>query len=437
MNPFVDELQKTDIPNRIKGLETKVFSDVIDIEGYQYVDLILEGPGNASIALCGYTYVLEQCGIRFFNLAGSSSGALNAVMLAALQEGYSTKSEKLASILYKTDLSTWQDNDRYIKWLLNKLSSNAKMKSLFLLLSIGDLLKILNKKHGLSSTANLEKWLSKELNKLGINTISDLEIRRKRLAEDLRLRSGENYLFEKAQLSIIAADITTRTKAIFPKMASLYWQDPDLMKPSQIICAAMATPYLFYPYEIKPIPAAQHNGKLFIDSNINITERISQQEFQETLPDKFRFVDAGVFSNFPANHFHRKDGLLPRKPSFGVRTSVSSGKHNDKSDIADYCINITDTFREINDQEFLHRNPDYEQLITKINPPKDLHTFEFNLTESQKAALFLAGAKAAINFLERFNWGLYKDTRSITLSRINPLAYMNGVDVFRLYNIPN
>lgn len=437
MNPFVDELQKTDIPSRIKRLETKVFSDVIDIEGYQYVDLILEGPGNASIALCGYTFVLEQCGIRFFNLAGSSSGALNAVMLAALQEGYSTKSEKLANILYKTDLSTWQDNDRYIKWLLKKLCSNAKMKNLFLLLSIGDLLKILNKKQGLSSTANLEKWLSKELNKLGINTISDLEIRRKRLAEDLRLRTGENYLFENAQLSVIAADITTKTKAIFPKMASLYWQDPDLMKPSQIICAAMATPYLFYPYEISPMPAAKHNGKLFIDNNISITERISRQDFQETLPDKFRFLDAGVFSNFPINHFHRSDGMLPRKPSFGVRTTIQSNKHVEVSDIADFCINLTDTFREINDQEFLHRNPDYEQLVTKISSPNGVHAFEFDLTESQKVSLFVAGAKAAINFLEKFNWTLYKDTRAITLSRINPLAYMNGVDIFRMYSIQN
>lgn len=46
-----------DLQKDIKG---KVFSDVTDEKGNQYVDLVLEGGGVRGIALVGYTYVLEK-----------------------------------------------------------------------------------------------------------------------------------------------------------------------------------------------------------------------------------------------------------------------------------------------------------------------------------------------------------------------------------------
>ena len=42
------------------------FSDIVDAHGHQYVDLVQEGGGVLGIALVGYTYVLENAGIRFF-----------------------------------------------------------------------------------------------------------------------------------------------------------------------------------------------------------------------------------------------------------------------------------------------------------------------------------------------------------------------------------
>ena len=57
----------------------RAFSDVIDAEGHQYVDLVMQGGGMLGIALVGYTYVLEQVGLRFLGLGGSSAGAINAL----------------------------------------------------------------------------------------------------------------------------------------------------------------------------------------------------------------------------------------------------------------------------------------------------------------------------------------------------------------------
>ena len=53
----------------------KQFSDLTDSSGNQYVELVQEGGGVLGVALIGYTYVLEQMGIRFFSLAGTSAGS--------------------------------------------------------------------------------------------------------------------------------------------------------------------------------------------------------------------------------------------------------------------------------------------------------------------------------------------------------------------------
>lgn len=71
-----------------------VVSDMISEENgqeYQYVDYVQEGGGVLGVALVGYAYVLERLGIRFMKLAGTSAGAINTLMLAAVDtKNYST-----------------------------------------------------------------------------------------------------------------------------------------------------------------------------------------------------------------------------------------------------------------------------------------------------------------------------------------------------------
>ena len=64
--------------------EGKHLSDIVDDHGFQYVDFVMEGGGVLGIALTGYTYVLEQAGIRFLGIGGTSAGSINALMIAAL-----------------------------------------------------------------------------------------------------------------------------------------------------------------------------------------------------------------------------------------------------------------------------------------------------------------------------------------------------------------
>jgi len=79
---FHDDNQWRCVPNLI-------VSDVIDVNGRQYVDLVQEGGGVHGIALAGYTYILECMGMSFAKMAGTSAGSINTLLLSAV----STKSE--------------------------------------------------------------------------------------------------------------------------------------------------------------------------------------------------------------------------------------------------------------------------------------------------------------------------------------------------------
>ena len=86
-------------------------SDLIDDDGNQYVDFVMEGGGVLGIALTGYTYVLEQAGIRFLGVGGTSAGSINALMIAALGTPNEAKSERLVSALADMPMESFIDGD--------------------------------------------------------------------------------------------------------------------------------------------------------------------------------------------------------------------------------------------------------------------------------------------------------------------------------------
>lgn len=111
--------------NEIRKKITKhPISDITDDKGYQYVDLVLEGGGVLGIALAGYTYTLEQAGIRFLNLAGTSAGAINALIFAALGYSWEPKSEELIRIFEKMNFNSFIDGGDFAQALAQDLQEN-------------------------------------------------------------------------------------------------------------------------------------------------------------------------------------------------------------------------------------------------------------------------------------------------------------------------
>jgi NTE family protein len=121
------------------------FSDLISTDEagneYQHVNYVQEGGGVLGVGLVGYTYVLEKLGIKFIKLAGTSAGAINTMMLAAVDrknyameeatqgQPFTTQSEIILHELLQYNLWNFVDGSRFGKLLINtaiKASNNFK-----------------------------------------------------------------------------------------------------------------------------------------------------------------------------------------------------------------------------------------------------------------------------------------------------------------------
>ncbi len=163
-----DTISSDKVKNEYSRKSPLVISDVVDVNGSQYVDLVQEGGGVHGIALAGYTYVLEKMGVAFMKMAGTSAGAINTLLLSAVstqaeiikmqkcidvndmskmdkwntalqfrphsvrvEDYYETRSEKLLEYLSKKKLSDLVDG--HIRWrtlLLNLFQNTVNVKSI-------------------------------------------------------------------------------------------------------------------------------------------------------------------------------------------------------------------------------------------------------------------------------------------------------------------
>ena len=75
------------------------------------------------------------------------------------------------------------------------------------------------------------------------------------------------------------------------------------------------------------------------------------------------------------------------------------------------------TMRQIYDYDFILRNPDYKQLICRIDADKDFNWLDYDMKKEDRIQLFVLGAQKAVEFLKNFIWQQYKDGRSYKKSK--------------------
>lgn len=383
--------------------EKKRFSDIEDAHGHQYVDLVQEGGGVLGIALVGYTYVLEKAGIRFFSLAGTSAGAINTILMAGFGTIEEEKSEKILKALSEKDLFDFVDGDKRIKRLINKIIKKEKGILRTVIFRAILIYKILKRKLGLNPGANFQNWISQLLQEHHIVHLNDLLEVRKNVPEGFKsVASNKDISDLEPKLAIITSDITTHTKAEFPRMSELYWQNPNQVPLSEMVRASMSIPFFFEPFEIENIP----NKGTEDDS-----KWIEHASYYGPIPATIKFVDGGMLSNFPINVFHRTDGGVPRMPTFGARLSVYRENYSNATSILGICGAMISTMRQIHDYDFLCKNPDFKQLICRIDADAQFNWLDFNMKGPEQVKLFNLGAKKALEFLQGFDWEQYKIDR--------------------------
>jgi len=467
--------------------EGLIVSDTLDKFGNQYVHLVQEGGGVLGIALVGYTYILEQCGIRFFRLAGTSAGAINTMMMAVIGQKEEAKSERVLNYLCKKNLFDFVDGHPFAKKMIGNLITSKgyfsrlgrRLKALlkaigfFILLDFifiglhkhfpqyspvyilsfvitGILLTITGmiagylfyivrrfkeSGFGINPGNDFLNWMKDILKENNVNTIADLEKKASEIPEGLHLREGrtdpEPTKDLKADITLITSDIITQNKIEFPKMWDLFILDDKKIHPAEFVRASMSIPVFFESYEINNIPkddpriiaAWQHHLRLDSDC----------------VPDSVRFVDGGIISNFPISIFYNPAVVVPRLPTFGVDLDDEKPKVKDspkpvtQMGLGTYIYRMFNTVRFYYDKDFLIKNELYKKGIGKIKV-FDFNWLNFSISNEEKINLFIRGAQAAGEFLAGssttpgFNWDEYKNQRVNVYKKVTSSQPVNSVN---------
>lgn len=383
-----------------KECKHRKLSDIIDDQANQYVDLVMEGGGVLGIALVGYTYVLEQAGIRFLGLGGTSAGSINALMIAALDPPAEKKSEKLLNILADMPMASFVDGDSDARDFSQAVLEKASMTKLFW--KGWQIIDNLKDDLGLNPGEKFHQWLMGQLRVAGIQTNADLTKKLQTVPSGLRLRNDRSDVSfsdddKYGRLVMVAADITTETKVEFPRMAKLYWTNPHGVDPADFARASMSIPFFFHPFRVENCP---QDKKAWEDLAGYVGT---------PLPSSVMFIDGGIMSNFPINLFHQST-RVPTAPTFGVKIGVDRESPRLVSKPSQLLSAIFDAARHTLDFDFIKQNPDYKHLVTMINTGEH-NWLNFHMENKDKVDLFARGAEAASAFLCGFDWNKYKDIR--------------------------
>jgi len=387
------------IDSLVRVMRTKKISDIVDDEGHQYVDLVMEGGGVLGIALVGYTYALEQAGIRFLGVGGTSAGSINALLVAAAAPPADEKSTLVLAHLAALDMFEFVDGDSDARDFVRAMVEGAgSVKMAWKGMQIIDNLR---DDLGLNPGRAFTKWLTKTLRDLDIRSQADLDARMSELPDGLRTRDGKKLTKRTAgsRLAIVAAEITTETKVVFPDMADLFFENVPATNPALYARASMSIPLFFHPFKIKSLP-----------KGADAVRRWKRKAGYTGNPPKGAvFVDGGIMSNFPIDIFHGTG--VPTAPTFGVKLGTDRTAPHRVDTLPRLLGAIFNSARHCADYDYILRNPDCEDLVASIGT-RPHNWLNFFIEDEDKIDLFVKGVLAAVDFVKGFNWAAHKKKRA-------------------------
>lgn len=185
-----------------------------------YIDGVFSGGGIKGFALIGAYEAIEERGLQFERLAGTSAGSLIAAFIAA---GY--RSEEIKKVMDELDVMDFLDPRRTLlpapfgKWLM------------------------LYWHLGLYKGDALEKWIAMKLAAKNIFTFKDLPHN---------------------SLRIIASDLTDGTFLVLPNDLERYGINPLTFSVAKAVRMSCSLPYFFEPVRLK-----DHSGKnVIVDGGV-------------------------------------------------------------------------------------------------------------------------------------------------------------------------
>lgn len=324
------------------------------------VDLVFEGGGIKGIALVGAYSVLEEQGYRPQNMAGTSAGAIVAVLLAA---GYSAA--ELKQITLDFDFTRLMDEGPEDKIPI-----------------VGAPLSILLDQ-GIYEGKYLVTQMEQHLRAKGVRTFGDL----------VRPESGSDLLRRYA-VQIIASDLTERRLLVLPRDARLLGVEPDALEVSHAVRMSMSIPIVFEPVRHRD-PATRKEHLI---------------------------VDGGLLSNYPVWIFDPHG--VPSRPTFGMRmveddkTSTVGDRVPEPEQVLNsflgplarlqtvsFILSMAMTMMEAHDRLYIETS-DFARTIPI--PSLGVGSAQFDLSRERRQALYESGRKAAEEFLQTWDFEGWK-----------------------------
>jgi len=330
-------------------------------------DLVLEGGGVKGIGLAGAILVLAEAGYHFRRTAGTSAGAIAAVLVAAIE-----KSGQDMTVLQK-----YLDDVQYPEFMQAGLAQRIFEKAG--LVAKGCELVF---RPGLYSGDYLRTWLGPRLAECGVETWADLA-----LSPDddpgMSLPEGQWY-----RAVVHVSDISRGTLARLPwDYRDFYGLAADEQDVVGSVRASMSIPFFFVPVRTltRPAQARMPDGSVVTWPGGTVT-----------------WVDGGMLMNFPIGAFDRVDGGQPRWPTIGIKLSAQPGVQaadRPAGTALQEGIHCLTTATGQWDRYYVERATANRTIFVADAGVK---ATDFNLGSEKQRELFRNGAEAATRFLVRW-----------------------------------
>jgi NTE family protein len=195
---------------------------------------------------------------------------------------------------------------------------------------------------------------------------------------------------ERYRLSVIASDLTHRRMLVLPQDAPHLGVDPDELEIADAVRMSMSIPIVFEPVVHQSAPTG----------------------------DEHVIVDGGVLSHLPVWLFDCRD-RTPRWPTFGVvivepnpakplgyriEEGMAAGEETALGSLADTLPVIAQAMLEAHQRLYIEES---NFARTVCIPALGVGTTELDITAARVQDLFLAGQRAATDFLAHWDFNAY------------------------------
>jgi NTE family protein len=335
----------------------------MDISGTEQAgaraDLVLEGGGVKGIALAAAVGTLAEAGYRFPRVAGTSAGAIVGAVVAALHRR-DEPMDRLAEIARTLDFRRFRDRGLPGR-LLGPLGVLTDGLSVLL-------------EGGAYEGDYLTGWLRGVLGDLGVRTFGDLRV------DD---PGDDGALHHRYGLVVMASDVSRKRLVQLPWDYEEYGLDPDEQPVVDAVRASASIPYFFEPVELR--------GARGVST----------------------LVDGGLLSNYPIGAFDRLDELPPRWPTIGVRLDAlgigdAAPAARPVHGPVRMGVALVETAIEACQAEHVLDPCNLARSVRVDTAP--LSAVDFDLSEADQQRLLGAGAQAAADFLDRWDFDAWRAT---------------------------